>query len=122
MNTATIRFAREAGYGGNSPALLDAYEAIRQLGVRTARAGHFERKAVIDEMKDCPALFFHAIRPNLCSAEAIEAANRVIFGFRNLPKWRQEIRQNDVKRAKLMRVYARFFRRFGKRLWIMEAA
>lgn len=119
----TREFARTAGgYRGDSPAMLHAMEAIRQQGIRRAREGHFERKAVIDEMKETPALFFHAIRPNLCSAEAIEAANRVIFGFRNLPTWQKERRLGDVKRAQQMRVYARFFRRFGKRLWVRSAA
>ncbi|ESZ60511.1 hypothetical protein NL532_24295 [Mesorhizobium sp. C120A] len=119
----TREFARSAGgYRGDSPAMLHAMEAIRQHGIRRARDGHFERKAVIDEMKANPEMFFNAIRPNLCTAEAIEAANRVIFGFRNLPTWQRERRLADVQRAQKMRVYARFFRRFGKRLWIRSAA
>lgn len=122
MSAAVIKFAAACGYRGSSPALLGAYEAIRQQGIRRAREGHDERKAVIDEMKASPAMFFNAIRPNLSTAEAIEAANRVIFGFRNLPTWRKEYRLNDVKRAQQMRVQARFFRRFGKQLWIRKAA
>lgn len=119
----TREFARSAGgYNGDSPAMLRAMEAIRQNGIRRAREGHFERKAVIDEMKAEPAMFFNAIRPNLCTAEAIEASNRVIFGFRNLPTWRKESRLADVKRAQQMRVYARFFRKYGKRIWIKEQA
>ncbi len=123
ITDATREFARTAGgYRGDSPAMLRAMEAMRQHGIRRAREAHFERKAIIDEMKDSPAMFFNAIRPNLCTAEAIQAANRVIFGFRNLPLWQRERRLADVKRAQQMRVYARFFRRYGKRLWIRSAA
>ena len=116
------RLARECGYTGNSPALLGAYEAIRQAGIREARKAHYERKAIIDQMKAEPGMFFAAIRPSLSTSEAIEDAKRFIFGWRNLPTWRQELRTGDLLRAKQKRVIARFFRRYGKRLWIRRAA
>lgn len=119
---AVARFAREFGYTGQSHAMLDAFESIRQLGITQARNQHFERKRLVDEMKKAPAMFFAAIHPALCASEAIEDANRVIFGFRNLPTWRRENRQAQLVKAKHVRVLARYFRKYGKRLWIREAA
>lgn len=38
-------------------------------------------------------------------------------------RWRaQDGRRSQMQRAVLMEVYARFFRRFGRRIWIEEAA
>ena len=115
-------FARSGGYTGSSPAMLNAIEDIWRHGIREARAAHFERKRVIDEFKEHPSLFFSAIRPNLSTDEAIEAANCEIVNFRNLSTWRQELRLPSLRRAYLMRMQARFFRRFGRRIWIREAA
>jgi hypothetical protein len=120
MTAAT--FARQSGYTGKSPAMLGAFEAIRAAGIREARAAHLERKAVIDEMKAEPGMFFNAIRPSLSTAEAIEDAQRVIFGWRNLPTWRQELRAGELRRAKQTLVVARFFRRYGLRIWARRAA
>jgi hypothetical protein len=114
--------ARQCGYTGNSPALLGAYEQIKQAGIRQARAAHFDRKRIVDEMKAEPAMFFAAIRPNLCTEEAIDTARRVIFRFRNLETWRQEMRVNELRRAKEMMVLARFFRRYGRRAWAIQVA
>ncbi|TIO15586.1 MAG: hypothetical protein E5X86_19640 [Mesorhizobium sp.] len=114
--------AREAGYTGNSPAMLNAFEQIRLAGIREARAGHYERKRVIEQYKAEPGMFFNAIRPSLTTSEAIEDANRVIFTFRNLPRWQQEARLGQLRKAKQTRLVARFFRRFGARIWARDAA
>lgn len=115
-------FANSCGYTGNSPAMLHALEQIRQRGIREARAGHFERKRVIDQFKAEPCMFFLAIRPSLSTSEAIEDAKRFIASYRNMPTWRQENRAGDLRRAKGKMVTARFFRRFGLRIWARRAA
>ena len=119
----TTDFARRAGgYTGSSPAMLKAFEAMRQDGIREARAAHFERKRAVDELKASPAMFFVSIRPALCTDEAIADANRVIFNHRNLSSWMKEVHRKRLKDAKQRLVIARYFRRFGKRLWVREAA
>lgn len=118
----TTAFAKSCGYTGKSPALLGAYEQIKQAGIRQARAAHFDRKRIIDEMKAEPGMFFNAIRPSLSTAEAIEDAMRFIFGWRNMPTWRQELRAGELRRAKQTMLQARFFRRFGKSIWVRKAA
>lgn len=114
--------ARESGYTGNSPALLGAFEAIRLHGIREARKGHYDRKRLIDQMKAEPGMFFVSIRPQLSTDEAIEDAKRVIFGWKNLPRWRQELRTGELLRAKQQHVISRYFRRFGKAIWMRNAA
>lgn len=118
----TAEFARQAGYTGNSPAMLAAMEDIRQAGIREARAGHYERKRIIDEFKADPGMFFAAIRPSLTTSEAIEDANRIIFTFRNLPRWQQEMRLAQLRKAKRTRLVARYFRMHGKAIWAREIA
>lgn len=119
----TRDFARTAGgYTGASPAMLRAMEAIRQTGIRKARQAHAERYAVLQQYKDSPALFFAYIRPALSTDEAVEDATRIICRFRNLPTWKQAYGQREVVEAKRKRVFARFFRRYGARLWLREAA
>ena len=113
-------FARACGYTGDSPALLDAFEAIRRNGVAHARHDHLRRKAVIDELKQSQALFLAAIGPALSAHEAIEDAARFIACWRNMPRWRQERRLPDLIRVKQQRLVARFFRRHGQRLWARE--
>ncbi|MBZ9906058.1 hypothetical protein LB557_08615 [Mesorhizobium sp. BR115XR7A] len=115
-------FARACGYTGDSPALLEAFEAIRRTGIVQARLDHFRRKAVIDELKQAEPLFLAAIGPALSAHEAVEDTARFIAGWRNMPRWRQERRLADLARAKQQRLVARFFRRFGHRLWALEAA
>lgn len=118
----TRDFARKAGgYIGESPAMLEAFEKLRRAGISQARAAHFERKRVIDEMAETPVLFFHAIRPSLSTSEAIEDATRFIASYCNMPTWRQENRTGDLLRAKEKRVLGRYFRRFGRRLWVRDA-
>ncbi len=115
-------FARNCGYTGDSPALLDAYAAIRAHGIREARQDHFRRKAMIDELTHSETLFLAAIRPALSAGEAIEDATIFIAFWRAMPRWRQERRLPDLARAKQQRLVARFFRRHGHRLWAREAA
>jgi len=115
-------FARACGYTGDSPALLEAFEVIRRNGITHARQDHFRRKAVIDELKQSEPLFLAAIGPALSAQEAIEDTARFIACWRNMPRWRQERRLPDLVRARQQRLIARFFRRYGHRLWALEAA
>ncbi|UDL89145.1 hypothetical protein LGH82_29400 [Mesorhizobium sp. PAMC28654] len=115
-------FARACGYDGDSPALLDAFEAIRQCGIRQARQEHDRRKAVIDGLKLGEDMFLAAIGPALSAEEAIEDATRFIIFWRNMPRWRQERRLPDLVRARQQLLLARFFRRYGRRIWQREAA
>ncbi|BAV46791.1 hypothetical protein MLTONO_1888 [Mesorhizobium loti] len=115
-------FARACGYTGDSPALLEAFEAIRRNGIAQARQDHFRRKAVIDELKQSEPLFLAAIGPALSADEAIDDTARFIACWRNMPRWRQERRLPDLVRARQQRLIARFFRRYGHRLWALEAA
>ncbi|CCV08156.1 conserved hypothetical protein [Mesorhizobium metallidurans STM 2683] len=118
----STQFARDCGYTGDSPAMLAALTAIRLDGIARARQGHDQRKAVVDRLKQSEALFLAAICPALSAGEAIEDAARFIACYRNMPRWRQERRMRDLARAKQQRLLARFFRRFGQRLWTREAA
>lgn len=122
MNAYTAAFAQQIGCPNASPAMMKAFEDIRQSGIRRARTAHFERVKVIEEFKANPGLFFAVIRPSLSTEEAIEDARRIRFNFRNLPTWMQEGRRPQMQQAALTEIYARYFRRFGRRLWIQEAA
>jgi hypothetical protein len=122
MHAFAADFARTCGYSGDSPALLEAFEAIRRNGIALARHDHFRRKAVIDELKHSEALFLVAIGPALSAQEAIEDTTRFIACWRNMPRWRQERRLPDLVRARQQRLVARYFRRYGHRLWAREAA
>lgn len=115
-------FARACGYNGDSPALLEAFEAIRQCGIRQARQEHDRRKAMVDQLKFGEDLFLAAIGPALSAEEAIEDATCFIAFWRNMPRWRQERRLPDLMKAKQQLLVARFFRRHGHRLWQREAA
>lgn len=115
-------FARTCGYNGDSPALLDAFEAIRQCGIRQARQEHDRRRAVIDGLKLGEDMFLAAIGPALSAEEAIEDATRFIAFWLAMPRWRQERRLPDLMRAKQQLLVARFFRRHGHRIWRREAA
>jgi hypothetical protein len=121
-NEHTVAFAEKIGCAKASPAMLQAFEDIRQSGIRRARAAHFERVKIIQQYKAEPGMFFAAIKPNLSTEEMITDARHIRFTFRNLPTWQQETRRSQMQRAALMEIYARFFRRFGRRIWIEEAA
>lgn len=118
----TQDFARKIGCQNASPAMLKAFEDIRQSGIRRARQAHFERIKVIEQFKAEPGMFFASIRPSLCTEEAIEDARRIRFQFRSLPTWQQDVRRSRMQKAVLTEIYARYFRRFGRRIWIREAA
>lgn len=114
-------FARACGYAGDSPALLEAFEAIRRNGIAHARQDHIKRKAVIDELKHSEILFLAALGPALSAEEALEDAARFIACWRNMPRWRQERQLPDLIRAKQQSLVARYFRRYGHLLWACEA-
>ncbi|MER9176673.1 hypothetical protein NKH72_24230 [Mesorhizobium sp. M0955] len=67
-------------------------------------------------------MFFATIRPSLSTAEAIEDAERFLIDFRNMPRWRQGMRAGQARKAKQTRLIGRYFRRFGKQIWMKEAA
>ncbi|MER9617366.1 hypothetical protein [Mesorhizobium sp. M0207] len=121
MTMDPAQFAHACGYSGDSPAMLAAFAAIRQDGIRKARQGHRQRKAAIDRIKPSRALFLAAIRPAQSAEEALEDVARFLSMFRNMPHWRQERRAADLTRARQQRLFARFFRRYGHRLWALEA-
>ncbi len=115
-------FAAAAGCRTNDPALLAIYDSIRRKGIREARDAHDDRYAMLKRYKANPYLFFGLIRPSLSTDEAIEESTRIIFRFRNLPTWQQEGRRAELAKAKQVRVFARFFRLYGKRIWLREVA
>ncbi|RWM20412.1 MAG: hypothetical protein EOR73_15445 [Mesorhizobium sp.] len=122
MDALSAQFARDSGYTGDSPAMLAAFAAIRLDGIGKARLGHDQRKATVDRLKHGEALFLAAIRPAQSAEEALEDAARFIALFHNMPRWRQERRGADLARARQQRLLARFFRRYGHRLWPRQAA
>ncbi|TIL64430.1 MULTISPECIES: hypothetical protein [unclassified Mesorhizobium] len=122
MDALSAQFARDCGYTGDSPAMLVAFAAIRLDGIGRARLGHGQRKALVDRLKLGEALFLAAIRPAQSAEEALEDAARFIACYRNMPRWRQERRGADLARARQQRILARFFRRYGHRLWSRQAA
>lgn len=122
MDDLSARFARDCFYTGDSPAMLAALAAIRLDGIARARQGHDRRKAIVDRLKADEALFLAAIGPALSAQEAIEDAARFIAGYRSMPRWRQERRVADLARARQQLLLARFFRRYGQRLWARQAA
>ena len=122
MHTYTREFAREGGYIGNSPAMLTGIEMIRQAGIREARKAHDARLQVVREFAENPHMFFAAIRPALSTEEAIADANRFLAAYWALPTYRRANRAGQALRAKEQRLYARFFRRHGKRVWALAAA
>ncbi|MBZ9962644.1 hypothetical protein [Mesorhizobium sp. BR1-1-2] len=122
MDALAADFAHACGYGGDSHALIEAFGRIREHGIRQARLGHFRRKVVVDALKQSEALFLAAISPALSAQEAIEDAARFIAFWRNMPRWRQERRLADLAKARQQRLLARFFRRYGHRIWALEAA
>ncbi len=123
MNAAR-QFTAECGCPTSDPALLSIYEDIRQAGIRHARAGHFQRVRLIEEYKAHHSMFLAMIRPSLSSDEAVEESARFISCFRNLPTWQQNnpVRQDRLTKAKQVRLVARFFRRYGLRIWARRAA
>ncbi|RWN57256.1 hypothetical protein [Mesorhizobium sp.] len=122
MDALSAQFARDCGYTSDSPAMLAALAAIRLDGIGRARLGHGQRKALVDRLKLGEALFLAAFRPAQSTEEALEDAARFIACYRNMPRWRQERRGADLARARQQLLLARFFRRYGHRLWARQAA
>ena len=97
---------------------------LDRIARESARLMHMNRKAVIDRYKAEPSIFWHSIRPSLTTQEAIEDATRIIFRWRNLTTWTRQnpARLKELEAAKMNRLAARYFRRFGRRIWMKEAA
>ncbi len=122
MNALTQSFAKECGYTGNSPAMLDAFEQVRRRGIQQARKSHYDRKRVTDAIKDEPALISGMIHPAQSVEEALEDIGAFLTACRNMPSWRRQNHVAAIRKAKANRVYFRFFRRFGQQIMAREAA
>lgn len=103
-------------------ALTRALAEIDAYGIREARKAHDQRYALVQHYAQNPALFFAFISPSLSTSEAVADAAKFIALYRNLPQWKRESRARDIVIAKQKRVFARFFRRYGARVWLKEAA
>lgn len=124
----TRQFAAESGYTGDSPAMLAAFEAIRQSGIRRARDMHYERVKLVEQFKARPSLFWSYVnlfrpQPLLSTQEAIDfyrarhTEERALVAIRH---WRAD--PGKVRMCGERLVLARFFRRFGARIWTRQAA
>lgn len=126
MNAIDLQYAQElaasVGVRTQNPELLRMYEAIRQAGIKTAREAHDERYKLVQRYSDNPGLLYVRLRPSLGLSDAIDDANKYIFNFRNLPRWRQDARRRELAKHTENRLLARFFRRYGKRIWMRSAA
>ena len=122
MSSLALQFARECGYTGNSPAMLDAFEQVRRHGIEQARKSHYDRKRVTDAIKDEPALISGMIHPAQSAEEALEDISVFLIACRNMPSWRRQNHAAAIRKAKANRVYFRFFRRFGQQIMAREAA
>lgn len=122
MNAHTIEFAKECGYAGNSPAMLNALEAVRQQGIREARKAHFDRKLVTDAIKRDPGMISAIMRPAQSIDEALEDVGAFIVRYRNMPTWRRQNHAAAIRKAKALRVNLRYFRRFAAQIMAREAA
>lgn len=123
MGSYTRQFAASCGYLGDNPAMLDALEQIRQVGIRAARKAHYERVKLVDSFIDDPAAFWGYINlcrvtPLLTTDEAVEfwaneAENQRVL--RDTRHWRFD--PGKLRMAAERVVVARYFRRFGAHLW-----
>lgn len=125
---ATEQFAASCGYVGNSPAMLKAFEDIRQSGIRDARKAHYDRVKQVDSFVADPGSFWgyvnlFRVSPLLSTDEAIEfwtieAENQRVL--REAGHWRYDAAKLRIAAERV--VIARYFRRFGARLWQRAAA
>lgn len=127
MNAYTEQFAASCGYVGNSPAMLKAFEDIRQSGIRAARKAHYDRVKQVDGFVADPGSFWGYINqfrvsPLLTTDEAIEfwaneAENQRVL--REAGHWRYDAAKLRIAAERV--VISRYFRRFGAHLWQREA-
>jgi len=111
----------------HSPAMLKAFEDIRQYGIREARQHHFERKRLVDQFKANQVTlwgYLNLFRPQplLSMDEAIRHYKAIVTFQRKLaadPVLRFSARRDlGLHRMAAERVLvARYFRRFGQRVW-----
>jgi hypothetical protein len=119
---ASKAFAEQCGYAGQSPAMLAAFETIRRSGIEEARAAHFARKKVTDQISRDPALCQVMIHPAETVDEALEDIKALILRIRAMPTWRRHNHAQALRKAKAMRLHLRFFRRFADRILARQAA
>lgn len=118
----TQAFARDCGYAGQSPVMLDTFETIRRSGIAEARAAHFARKKVTDTITADPELIAALIHPAQSIAEALADIATFILRTRNMPTWRRHNHAAAIARAKARRLHLRFFRRFATAILARKAA
>lgn len=118
----TTQFAAECGYHGDSPAMLRAFEDIRQSGIREARKAHLERRAVARQFLTKPTLFDAAIYPSVDIEDAIRDARKFIALVRNQPTHHRQREARRVEAAKQRILFARYVRRFIETVKAKEAA
>lgn len=127
MNAYTQQFAASCGYIGNSPAMLQAFEDIRQSGIRAARKAHYERVKLVDDFIEEPGSFWgyvneFRVTPLLSTTEAAEfwaneAENQRVL--RVAGHWRYDAAKLRIAAERV--VISRYFRRFGAHLWQRSA-
>lgn len=122
MNAHTIEFAKECGYAGSSPSMLDAFEQVRRHGIEQARRSHHDRKRITDAIKTDPDLISAMIHPAQSVDEALQDIAAFLLACRNMPSWRRQNHAAAIRKARANRLYFRFFRRFGARLMARAAA
>ena len=123
MSIYTQQFAASCGYIGSSPAMLAAFEDIRQSGIRASRRAHYDRVKLVDGFVADPASFWgyinlFRVNPLLTTDEAIEfwsneAENQRVL--REAGHWRYDAAKLRIAAERV--VIARYFRRFGAHLW-----
>lgn len=127
MTSYTEQFAASCGYVGNSPAMLAAFEEIRQSGIRAARNAHFDRVKLVERLAKEPGSFWgyvneFRVTPLLSTDEAAEfwaneaEKQRVLWASGH---WRYDAAKLRIAAERV--VIARYFRRFGAKLWQREA-
>ncbi|MDI6026758.1 hypothetical protein QBK99_11205 [Corticibacterium sp. UT-5YL-CI-8] len=120
---AVQQFAKECGYPGNSPAMLAAFAAIKQSGIREARLAHHERKRLVEQFKAEPTLFWGYTNlfrglPLLSTDEAIQFFSGVQAAQQKLRReghWRFDPAKLNMASERI--IVSRYFRRFGSRVW-----
>lgn len=122
MNAHTLQFAADCGCPNPSPAQIKAFESIRQRGIREARAEHDRRKKVTDAIKATPAMISALMHPAQSIDEALEDVSKFILRYRCMPTWQRDNHYASIRKAKRLRAYCRFFRRFGAQIMAREAA
>lgn len=128
MNAYTEQFAASCGYIGTSPAMLNAFEEIRQSGICAARKMHHDRKKLVDSFKHHPMMldgYLNQFRPSPFASlsEAVEFWRNEVEHQQTLREaghWRFNGAKLRIAAERL--IVARYFRMYGQRIWQRRAA